>query len=102
MSGNPSRKMMRTKREQAMMMENMNRQGISNILGQLQGIHEDQQKLLNFLGYLQREVLGIKNALMRRNIVTELEIRQELSRLDEVAHMESMALNIGKDEKPMV
>ena len=95
MSGNPLRKMKRTKREQAMMMENMNRQAISNILEQLKSLHEGEQKLLNYLAFLQREMLGIKSALMRRGLITELEVQQELSKLDEMAKMEAMALDLS-------
>ena len=97
MSGfNMARKMKRNKREQAMLMENMNRDAISNVLDQLKDIHENEQKLLNFLAFLQREMLAVKNALMRRGTITELEVQQELGRLDELAKMEAMALDLSK------
>jgi hypothetical protein len=88
--------MMRTKRQQAMLMENMNRDAISNVLGQIKDIHEGEQKLLGFLAFLQQEMLAIKNALMRRGVITELEVHQELSRLEELAKMESMAIDLSK------
>lgn len=96
MSGNPARKIMRTKREQAMLMENINKNSIGHLIQELQSLRENEHKFLGYMAFFQRELLAIKNVLMRRNVLSELEIHQELSRLDELAKMEAQAVDLSK------
>ena len=74
----------------------MNKNNIGQIIQELQHHRENEQKFLGYMAFFQRELLAIKNVLMRRNVLSELEIHQELSRLDELAKMEATAIDLSK------
>lgn len=94
MQANP-RKMKRTKREIAMISENMNRDAIERLIHdhtQLIQIYEEtMQTIANF----QFELMAIRNILKRRGIVDDLSLAQERSAIQDVINMEKKAIHIG-------
>jgi len=83
-----ARKMKRTKREQLLAVENMNADSINRIFSFAQQIGA---QTIEF----QKEILAMKRALIRKGLITELEVAQERTIIEEVKEMESKAIIIG-------
>jgi len=94
-----NRKAIRTKREQLLSIENMNRDAVNILMRQ----HEETGKFLAMVGAqlaeFQKEILAIKNCLKRRGIITEFDISQERSAMVELDEMARQATIIGEDKK---
>lgn len=107
-----SRKMKRNKRELAQISENMNRDAIDKLMKQQvqlaltfqKFVKEISEKYNQFVAetvLFQKEVLAISNVLKRRRVITELEIAQERSAIEDMERMkrEAIIINGSKKEK---
>jgi hypothetical protein len=92
---NFNRKIKRTKREQLLLIENMNREALNTLMQQ----QANTAEFLKFVGIqmteFQKEILSMKNCLKRRGIITDLEMVQERSAIKELELMQSKAIIIG-------
>lgn len=99
MSGfNLERKFRRTKQEQLRTIENMNRDAIEKLAQQQMDFVEKWNMLIPEILNFQREILAIKNTLKKKGIVTEFDISQERSSIEELRKMESEAIIIGGEK----
>jgi len=96
---NLARKMKRTKAEQLKLIENMNQDAIQQLakqhIGLVQKFNEAGQQLMSF----QKEIYSLKNALKRRGVITELDVSQERSAIEELERMQSQAVILGEGKK---
>ena len=100
MSGfNPARKMKRTKVEQLQLIENMNRSAIEQLMNQHIEHAGKFNEMVQQIIFFQKEILSIKNALKRRGIITELDVAQERSTIEELERMKSQAVILGESKK---
>jgi hypothetical protein len=92
-------KTQRTKRQQLLLIENMNREAVNILMRQ----HEETGKFLAMVGTqmaeFQKEILAIRNCLKRRGIITEFDISQERSAMAELDEMAKKAIIIGEEKK---
>ncbi|OGM10627.1 hypothetical protein A2Z67_00025 [Candidatus Woesebacteria bacterium RBG_13_36_22] len=87
-----ARKMKRTKREQLIQVESMNRNGIGQLMMQF-------NQMLAEIIKLQKNQLALVQALKRRGLIDDLMIRNELSTIEEMEQMNSKALIIDPNKK---
>jgi hypothetical protein len=87
-----ARKMKRTHRQEQAAVENMNRQGLNYLL-------QTQEKWIQQFIEMQKNQLALMRVLERRGIITELEIAQELSKIEELEQMKRDAIIIDPNKK---
>jgi hypothetical protein len=90
-----ARKMKRTKREIALMSENMNRDAIQRLLYDHQQLIQIYEETMQTIVNYQIELMAIRNILKRRGIVDDLSLAQERTAIQDVLNMEKQALKIG-------
>jgi hypothetical protein len=93
-----ARKMMRTKRELSLQVENHNRSNIEHLMKQQYDLANQFAGIVNQIVILQKNVLAILNSLKRRRIIDDFVISQELSAIEEMERMKSDAMIIGGKE----
>ena len=99
MSGyNLARKAKRTKREQAMLMENMNRNAIEQLMNQQANMGETLNMAAVQMIEFQKEILALKNCLKRKGVITDFEVSQERSAIEELEQMKSKAIILGENK----
>ena len=81
------KKMMKTKREQLLAIENMNSSALDHLLGQY-------QQLLDQIVLFQVDFIAIRQILISRGYTTDLEIEQMKKTQAELRKMESEAIII--------
>lgn len=81
--------MVKTKREQLKLIENMNRDAINQIF---QGMNQ----LATSVSTVQTELLVLRNALKRTLLIDDFVLEQERTALREIQEMESKALILGQ------
>lgn len=92
---NPKRKMMRTKREAVFSIENENRQMIQGLVNHL------NTRIAPQMTEFQKLILAMKHVLIERRLMTDLDLHQALSSIEELERMKREGLIIGekKDEQ---
>ena len=87
-----ARKMKRTRMQEKMILENMNRQGLDHLFRNIQGLVDE-------IVLLQKNVLALMLCLKGRGIIDDLMIQQKLSEIDEMEEMKRKALIIDPNKK---
>jgi hypothetical protein len=82
-----ARKIKRTRMQEKMVLENLNRNGINFIL-------QNQERWAQALVELQKNQLALMQCLKRRGLIDDLMIAQELGAIEEMEQMKSKALII--------
>jgi len=82
-----ARKIKRTRMQEKMVLENINRNGINFIL-------QNQERWAQALVELQKNQLALMQCLKRRGLIDDLMIAQELGAIEEMEQMKSKALII--------
>jgi len=90
-----SRKIQRTKREQLLQIENLNRNILDNLMKQQYELAGQFSNMIGEIVTLQKNILAVINALKRGSLIDDFVIQQELSAIEEMEKMKSEALIIG-------
>ena len=90
---NPKRKMMRTKREAMFTIENENRRMIQSIIAHLNKDVGPQ------IATFQKLVLAMKQVLIERRMMSDLDLQQALSAIEEFEKMKREGLILGEKKE---